>query len=143
MALIPGTHKEIYPLKIRRNLDKSKKELGEGFLAAEIDYDVKPEEVQPIEVKAGQFFIFTERVIHGSLTNKTQDPRWGVSVRVIQPETIAYSQKMREQGHGLRVQNITQLKLDKWRGVMIRGEDRFGYNRAPETIEKQEEVYAN
>ena len=144
VALLPGTHQEIYPLKIRRNLDKSKKELGEGFLVAERDYDVKPEDVRPIEVKAGQFFIFTERVIHGSLKNQTQDPRWGVSVRVIQPETIAYSQKMREQGHGLRVQNITKLKLDKWRGVMIRGEDRFNYNRAvPETSAKQEEAYAN
>ena len=145
VALLPGTQKEIYPLNIRRNLDKSKKALGEGFLVAEIDYEVKPEDIQPIEVKAGQFFIFTERVIHGSFKNQTSDPRWGVSVRVIRPDTVAYSQKMRQEGHGLRVQNITQLKLDKWRAVMIRGEDRFGYNRAvPEPSKQQgETVYAN
>lgn len=134
LALIPGTQKEIYPLKIRRNLDKTKKKVGEGFLAAEIDYEIDPQAVQPIEVKAGQFFIFTERVIHGSLKNHTEDARWGVSVRVIEPKTIAYSQKMRSEGHGLRVQNITQLKLDKWQGVMIRGEDRYGNNKAAEKL---------
>jgi chlorinating enzyme len=144
VALLPGTQKEIYPLNIRRNLDKNKKELGEGFLVAELDYQVNPEDVRPIEVKAGQFFIFTERVIHGSLKNQTQDARWGASVRVIRPDTIAYTQRMRQQGHSLRVQNITNLKLDKWRAVMIRGEDRFGYNRAvPELNKQKETIYAN
>jgi hypothetical protein len=82
-----------------------------------------------MEVKAGQFFFFSERVIHGSLDNKTDHYRWGINGRIATTETQIYTPKMLNETHCSKDFKMKNLSLDKWRAVLLRGEDRYGYNR--------------
>jgi ectoine hydroxylase-related dioxygenase (phytanoyl-CoA dioxygenase family) len=125
MILYPGTHKEIYPIKLGDYTSNTVYGSREGT----IDYPGKLPEPYCMEVKAGQFFLFSERVIHGSLDNKTDQTRWGVNGRITTTGTRVYTQKMLEQSHCSTDFKMKNLSLDKWRATLIRGEDKFGYNR--------------
>lgn len=133
MAVVRGTHKKVYVMtggeeyKPDPNAEREKNRLGTMQVA--IDCDISPEKIDRVEMRAGEFFIFSERVVHGSLDNLTDDWRWAINGRVVRPDTKIYSDTMLKEGHSYRTQNVVNLKLDKWKGVMIRGEDRFGYNR--------------
>jgi len=132
MVVIPGTHKDVYPItaqEYKANTNSGQEKNRFGTMAVSVEYPIQPEQVQCIEMKAGQFFIFSERLIHGSLANTTQEERWAVNGRIVSPETRIYSEKMLKEGHSYRVQNVSLLKLDKWKTLMIRGEDTYGYNR--------------
>ena len=83
----------------------------------------------PIEMKAGQFFIFSERAIHGSLSNQTDQWRWAVNGRIIKPDTRLYTDEMLREGHSYKVVGVSEINLDNWQTVLLRGKDTFGYNR--------------
>jgi hypothetical protein len=125
MILYPGTHKEIYPIKLGKLTSNTVYGSREGT----IDYPGQLPEPHCMEIKAGQFFLFTERVIHGSLDNKTDQIRWGVNGRITTTGTRVYTPKMLEQSHCSTDFKMKNLSLDKWKATLIRGEDRFGYNR--------------
>ena len=82
---------------------------------------------------AGQFFIFSERALHGSLPNTTDEWRWAVNGRLVKPDTRLYTEKMLAEGHSYKVVGVNQISLDNWRAVLLRGEDRFHRNRLLET----------
>ncbi len=131
MKLVAGSHKEIYPLKLKIE-DKSKSDIEEriyGGYQADIDCQINPKDEKVIEMKAGQFFIFTERAIHGSLDNITDGWRWAVNGRISRTDTRIYTKKMLEEKHDIKTFGVKTLSLDKWKAVLIRGEDNFGYNR--------------
>lgn len=132
MTVVKGSQKAIHPLKVSKRFDpKNDKDESKRFVTAkiEIDRSVDSEDVVPIELEAGQFFIFSERAIHGSLGNQTDRWRWAVNGRIVRPDTRLYTQEMLTEGHSHRVIGVSQIRLDNWQAISIRGQDNFGYNR--------------
>ncbi|NEO81022.1 phytanoyl-CoA dioxygenase family protein [Moorena sp. SIO4G3] len=130
LTVIPGTQRKIYPIKFKKSKNKSgsaNKSYGE--LKKEVDYPFDSANVHFLEAKAGQFFIFSERVIHGSTRNVTDDYRWALVGRIVKTDTKIYTEKMLQEGYDIKVYGAKKIKLDNWKAVLIRGEDRFGYNR--------------
>ena len=132
MVVVPGSHKDVYPITAHeyKTKDNSAKEKNRfGTMSVSVEYPIEPKDIQCIEMKAGQFFMFSERLIHGSLANTQEEERWAINGRIVAPNTHIYSEKMLKEGHSYRVQNVSLLKLDKWKALVIRGEDNYGYNR--------------
>jgi chlorinating enzyme len=133
MVVARGTHQDIYPI-MGGDYDEAETADGKeknrlGTMSISVDYDLKPEMVQVVEMKAGQFFIFSERALHGSLDNSTDEVRWAINGRFVCPHTKIYSDRMLRYGHAYRSNNIVNLKLDNWKAIVVRGKDRFGLNR--------------
>lgn len=131
MTLIPGTHKQMYPLKIGEKSvyeDKNFRLYGNSFFA-QLDYPTDSVEKILMEMKAGQFFLFCERVIHGSVDNVTEGARYALSGRFVKTDTRIYTEEILEKGHKETLYNIKNVNLDDWKVVLVRGEDHFGYNR--------------
>ncbi len=127
MMIFPGTNQEIYPLKLGEVTHAWMNSPYRGR-ESKIDYPGKLPQPHYIEMKAGQFYLFTERIIHGSVENKTNKSRWGLSGRIVTTSTRIYTKKMLETSYRSKYTKVN-LKLDKWRAVLLRGEDRFRYNR--------------
>lgn len=128
MKLVSGSREAIYPSKIISE-SGGKDDRIYGNYGSEIDYPVDPEKVTLVEAKAGQCIIFCERTIHGSTDNITNNGRWSLVGRVIRPETRVYSKKMRNDGYDIEIFGARKINLDTWKALLVRGEDRFGYNR--------------
>lgn len=133
MTIIPGTGRDYYPMKVElydpSKSDTKVKGKGQfGNITVEMDYPVDWEKVKTVPMQAGQFYLFSERFIHGSLGNTTDQWRWGVNGRIVRPDTRIYTKKMLAEGHSYDVARIKKIKLDNWKAALIRGEDRFGYN---------------
>lgn len=133
MTVVKGSQKEIRPLKVSKPFDTKNDLKGSnrfGTAKIEIDYSLNSKDIVPIEMEAGQFFIFSERAIHGSLGNQTDRWRWAVNGRIIRPDTRLYTEEMLKEGHGYKVVGVSQIRLDNWKAISIRGQDNFGYNRS-------------
>lgn len=138
MTVVSGSSKKVYPIKFEI-FDPSQAGNGKGRFGnfqIEIDYPIHSDNIKAIEMKAGQFYLFSERAIHGSLDNKTDQWRWGVNGRVVPTNTRIYSQKMLSEGHSYSIAGVNKIKLDNWKAALLRGEDRFGYNRLLEESTK-------
>ena len=136
MTVVTGTQQQIHPLKISEAYNTSQDENeGKRFGTAkiEVDYPIDQDRVKPIEMEAGQFFIFSERALHGSLPNTTDEWRWAVNGRLVKPDTRIYTEKMLREGHSYKVVGVNKISLDNWRAFLLRGEDRFRHNRLLET----------
>ncbi len=132
MTVVRGSQQNIHPLKISRPFDTKNDTEGSkrfGTVKIEIDYPVSSEDIIPIEMEAGQFFIFSERAIHGSLSNQTDQWRWAVNGRIIKPDTRLYTKEMLSEGHSYKVVGVSEINLDNWQTVLLRGKDTFGYNQ--------------
>ncbi len=133
MALVRGSHRDIYPVmggqefKADPNAKREANRLG--TMSVTLKHEIKPEDVNVVEMKAGQFFIFSERALHSSLDNQQEEWRWAINGRIVPTHTRVYTDKMLNEGHLYRTNNIVNLTLDKWKGILIRGKDRFGLNR--------------
>lgn len=132
MALIPGSHREIYPTKFdlgMNNETSEKYKRAYGIFDGNLDYSVDPQKVKYIEMKAGQFYLFTERLVHGSIDNVTNNSRWAVNARITRTDVKLFTEKMLKEQHETVFLGVKKMKLDNWKALLIRGEDRFGYNR--------------
>ncbi len=124
LQFIPGTHYKINTMSLGGKD-------SQGFVNAKIKLDVEidPKTVFSAEMKAGQFIIFSERVIHGSPPNISDRRRWGMTFRTIKPEVKVYDDEL--------IHTVAYLEkgydLSKWGGLMIRGQDRIGVNRLYQT----------
>jgi ectoine hydroxylase-related dioxygenase (phytanoyl-CoA dioxygenase family) len=105
VQLIPGSHRKVVPHKKHDGT----KSLGEE---ADPQYFDSSKAI-PMELKPGQFFLFTERTLHYSTPNISNRRRLGLAVRVTVPFVKVYHEEMYE-GH---------------RNILIRGTDRFGLNQ--------------
>lgn len=130
LTIFPGTHKEIYPINLGEVTQDWRSNIYDDR-DSKIDYPGNLPQPHYIEMKAGQFFLFTERVIHGSVENNTNKSRWGLNGRIATTSTRIYSKKMLEDFYRSKYTEVN-IKWDKWRAVILRGEDRFGYNRYTE-----------
>jgi chlorinating enzyme len=126
MRIIPGSHRNIYPTIVNRNFDEVDQIYR--YDKGELEFPFAEAKEHFIETKAGQFFLFTERVIHGSVGNSTGEPRWGINGRIARPDTRFYTPTMFEQGHQFSYHKL-RADLKNWRAVLLRGQDRYHYNR--------------
>jgi hypothetical protein len=125
MTVVPGSHWEIYPVQ----LSTAQTTTGYGAYQGTLCYPIDEQKVNLIEMKAGQFFIFTERVIHGSVDNVSDDWRWAVNGRIAKTNTKVFTKEMLEENLEISIYRIKKFKLDNWKAVLLRGQDSFGYNR--------------
>lgn len=118
MQVFPGTHKRIRTIRFGGD---------EGFYKVnfKLEFEGRPEESVLLEVPAGHFILFSERVIHGSGPNTSTQRRMAVNFRLIPPNVRVYPHQ-----HTHRAMHMGQVySLDKWSLLLLRGEDHFGFNR--------------
>jgi chlorinating enzyme len=122
LALIPGSQKEIYPMKVRGKKATSGDEgIVYGQYDIELDYIIHSEDIKCLPAKAGQFYLFCGRAIHGSADNLTNQKRWAVGGRYIKSSTKVFTKNMLENGLDHEVYGLKKIKLDNWKPVLVRG----------------------
>jgi Phytanoyl-CoA dioxygenase (PhyH) len=103
--VIPGSHRKI----LRHGpVDTSLEDFDEK--ADETAFDASKK--VPIELQPGQFFLFNERLLHGSAVNQGER-RCGLAIRMTTPAVRVFSEELFPE-HGC---------------LLIAGEDRFAKNR--------------
>ncbi|MBT0768731.1 phytanoyl-CoA dioxygenase family protein [Kineosporia sp. J2-2] len=143
MQIAVGTHNKQYPVRrvplsdsifgnvFKDNLGRA----GDTQRLAELDqrfacvtiFDPEEEgvEVRTIELKAGQFIIFTDRVMHSSLANTTEgDRRLAINFRITVPQVEVYP----HQAWGEMIDG-NDHDITKHANVMLSGQDRYGKNK--------------
>lgn len=108
VQVIPGSHRKIV------NHVASHKGMAFGEEADPSQIDAS--KAVDIELEPGEFFLFTERLLHHSEPNRSDKQRRGLAVRVTVPFVKV---------------DHNQL-FEKHRVILLRGEDRFGFNRTAE-----------
>jgi len=129
MKVIPGSHKEWrYDEKAPMKWNGAAKDnsfFGYNYEDIKIDknWDPDAQDVRHLEMKAGQFFIFTARCIHGSNPNTSRKQRMGFAIRVVPTHVRVYGgmTEFDEFGH--------HFTLDRHGCVLVAGEDEYGLNR--------------
>jgi len=112
VQLLPGTHRQI--IKFRDT------EEGKGIFGRGVEIDVDDSNPAVMELKPGQFFLFTEATVHGSEANTSNTDRIGVATRITSASTKVY-QNQTIDGQGFPLKN--------WHAVLVKGEDKHGYNK--------------
>jgi non-haem Fe2+, alpha-ketoglutarate-dependent halogenase len=87
------------------------------------DWDPEKEEIAEIEMEAGQFVLFVEKCVHGSLPNVSNETRLGYASRYVLPSVKVYENVDRLVEFG------DTISLDYHGCVLVSGEDKYGYNR--------------
>jgi non-heme Fe2+,alpha-ketoglutarate-dependent halogenase len=113
VRLFPASH---HALLERRPVAKGTGIFGHDYVFGNLP-DGKPLDM---EVAPGQFFLFNEKVVHGSEPNTSASERSGISIRFTATSTRIH-QGMRVDGQG--------LPLRRWHAILVRGEDAYGYNK--------------
>ncbi|GAB2810411.1 chlorinating enzyme [Streptomyces daliensis] len=128
MKLIPGSHRQWrYDETAKIRWDNTKKDntfFGYDYSELRLDKDWDPddEDVRHVEMKPGEFIIFTARCIHGSNPNTSRKQRMGFSIRVVPTHVRVYGgmESFDEFGH--------HFDLSRHGVVQVAGEDEFGFN---------------
>jgi chlorinating enzyme len=87
------------------------------------DWDPDQEDVDHVEMRPGQFIIFTARTIHGSNPNTSNRQRMGFAIRTVPTHVRVYGgmTEFDEFGH--------HFDLDRHGCVLVAGQDEHGHNR--------------
>ncbi len=101
VQLMPGSHRKMVP-HIKATPDQAFREQGDPD-----HLYIDPDRVVTMELKAGQFFLFTERMLHYSSANRSDRRRLGLAIRMTIPIVRCYK---------------------KHRVILVRGKDRVGFN---------------
>jgi non-heme Fe2+,alpha-ketoglutarate-dependent halogenase len=114
IEFIPGSHSEMRKITIGK---------GDKFYASQFDMDINLNDIKPVPMplKPGQFVVFSERCVHGSKANKTNNRRMGINFRAITPETSAY----KDQSEHYAAHHQLTWDLKNWHMVTLRGEDKL------------------
>jgi non-haem Fe2+, alpha-ketoglutarate-dependent halogenase len=129
LRLIPGSQRqwrydEHAPMKWNGSA-RDNSFFGYNYADIKIDQDWDPdqEDVQDLEMRAGQFIIFTARCIHGSNPNVSNRQRMGFSIRVVPTHVRVYGGMtgFDEFGH--------HFDLARHGCVLIAGQDEYKLNR--------------
>ena len=133
MKVLPGSHRrwrydELAPMKWN-GAAKDNAFFGYNYDDIKIDKDWDPdqENVRHLEMRPGQFIIFTARCIHGSNPNTSRRQRMGFAIRVVPTHVRVYGglTEFTEFGH--------QFRLDRHGCVLVAGEDEHHLNRVAGT----------
>ena len=119
VRVVPGTHR----VHLERRIKQA--ERGEGLFGRRygLEYAVDTSKAVAMVMRPGQFFLFSESMLHGSTGNPTKKRRLGLSIRVTTPDVRIYDGQDID-GTGYDLQHFTC--------VVMRGEDKYGYNRYAE-----------
>ena len=120
LRVLPGTQKKIATITFG---DKNTKD---GFYNTRytIDHEIRDEDMVYLPAEPGQAIIFSERTIHGSPANETDNSRSAFNLRVIRPDTTVYKDKTFH-----RATHMDQTyKLDNWGCVLLRGRNEPALN---------------
>jgi chlorinating enzyme len=113
VQIFPASH---HALLVRRPVAR-----GTGIFGHDYVFENLPEgEPVAMETEPGQFFVFNERVVHGSEPNRSETERSGISIRFTATSTRIH-QGMRIDGQG--------LPLRRWHAILVSGHDRYGHNK--------------
>lgn len=82
-----------------------------------------PDSVVTMTMKKGQFFIFSERTMHGSLPNYTQQSRLGINCRITTTDTLIYPKRLKAY-----YIDSSNLDISKHHCVLLSGKDKNGKN---------------
>jgi ectoine hydroxylase-related dioxygenase (phytanoyl-CoA dioxygenase family) len=103
VQLVPGSHKYVFPFE----------SIGEGPVTGRVDEaHIDPDNVVHMELEPGEFFLFSEKLLHRSNVNRSQRRRLGLSIRV----TVPFVKVDHDQVFGGH------------RNVVLRGHDYMGFN---------------
>jgi non-heme Fe2+,alpha-ketoglutarate-dependent halogenase len=137
MKLMPGTHNTWYfdesrdvkhdtSIVNQRVVDDKKQGFfGYNWEKLKVDPGWKPDESKAfhLEMKPGQFFIFSSQCLHASEPNRTRDfMRCGWSSRYVATHVKVYS------GHDSITSLGETLPLDRYSTVLVGGHDAYGHN---------------
>ena len=138
LKLMPGSHRTWY-FDEKRNIafepENFNKKLSDGQKSGFYGYDYDKLKLDPnwmpdesravhMEVKPGQFFMFTSRCMHGSNPNSTKSSvRFGWATRFVPTHVRVYSDQDAFHHFG------EVLPLDRYSTVLVAGEDRYRHNR--------------
>ena len=100
VQLLPGSHRQVVPHIDAESHHAFPRQADPAYIDAE-----KPIKM---ELQPGEFFLFTERLLHHSSANHSQKRRMGIAVRLTTPIVRCYHQ------HPM---------------IIVRGEDRFKFNQ--------------
>jgi non-heme Fe2+,alpha-ketoglutarate-dependent halogenase len=128
MRFIPGSQKRWYYDEERRlTKDPEKKQDFFGYDYSELqldpDWDPDAENIVDMEMEPGQFVLFVEKCVHGSLPNVSTETRLGYASRYVAPSVRVYENVDRLVEFG------DTISLDYHGCVLVSGEDRYGHNR--------------
>ena len=129
LTFIPGSHKRWYfdefkPL-VRDPENKGNEFFGYDLTDSRVDPDWDPdaEPFVAMEMKAGQFVIFIERCVHGSLVNTGNLSRVGFASRYVPTSVKVYE----------NLDTLTEfgdtISLDYHGCVLVSGADSYNYNK--------------
>ncbi|MFX1740037.1 chlorinating enzyme [Paraburkholderia sp. A1RI_3L] len=129
LKFIPGSHRQWRydeKGKIKWRADHADNTFfGYNYDELRIDKNWHPDEqeVRHMEMRAGEFVIFTARCIHGSNPNTSRKQRMGFSIRVVPTHVKVYEgmTEFNEFGH--------RFDLARHGCVLVAGHDDFGHNR--------------
>src|SRR5262249_33851466 len=128
LRMVPGSHRELQPMAVEE-FDPVKHAANKtdrfGTKILQPCQAISDDKAQNLVMKAGEFVIFSERIMHGALPNITTDnARLGMSGRYIVPDVRIHNPWILGEG-GLSISylRVQKLKLDRWRPIVIRGED--------------------
>jgi len=99
---------------------------GYDYEKLKLDPNWKPDEAQAVhmEIKPGQFFMFTSRCMHGSNANTSKNSvRFGWATRFVPTHVKCYSGQDSFHHFG------EELPLDRYTTVLVAGEDKYRHNR--------------
>ena len=128
MRFLPGSQQRWFYDEDRR-LTKHPEKKSDFFgydyseLQLDPDWDPENEEIVDMEMEAGQFVLFVEKCVHGSLPNTGDITRLGYASRYLAPSVKVYENVDRLVEFG------DTISLDYHGCVLVSGEDRYGYNR--------------
>ena len=131
MKFMPGSHKEKWFFdESKANAFETQNQANSGFFGyswegLKVDENWSPDEDKAVtmEVKAGQFFIFTSKCLHGSFPNATKDEtRFAMSARYVLPEVYVY--KDMTSFNALK----EVLSLDKYKPMLVSGTGKTSVN---------------
>jgi len=126
MRFIPGTHRELLPMEVEeydpvKHAGNKHDRFGTKVMRPALG-EIEKHAVN-LEMKAGEFVIFSERTMHGALPNITQDDaRLAMSARYIVPDVEIHNPwVLGEGGLSIVYLQIQKLNLDRWKIVQLRG----------------------
>jgi chlorinating enzyme len=127
LRFIPGTHWELLPMEVDeydpvKHAGNKHDRFGTKVMRPALG-NLENRAVN-MEMKAGEFVIFSERTMHGALPNITSDDaRLGMSARYIVPEVkIHNAWVLGEGGLSIAYLQIQKLNLDRWKIIQLRGD---------------------
>jgi chlorinating enzyme len=129
MRFIPGSHREWkYDEHAPMQWNGAAREnsfFGYNYDDIKIDKDWDPdaEDIRHVEMRPGQFIIFTARCIHGSNPNISNRQRMGFSIRVVPTHVRVYGGMTEFDEFGYH------FDLARHGCVLISGTDAYGLNR--------------